>query len=330
MMPALKWLVVSMITVTSLGLAEAEERARIEPPDWAIIATPLAGWLQNTSTFKVKVPQKGADTYTERDLTLGDDGWGGGLLTVGFYRWLSFMNVFFMYPDVADTRILGNVTLLTGTIPTGHWLKPVVGAGLAYMNTRSELRDFDYSAEDHLSDGTPTIGHAHFDEFRVDTSSWMVFPELGLRIDIPIQRWYVKPYYQYLYEHIYARARTPGGTVNVFRQQDGYPEYEIPLEFDKGNTTTYHSHVVGLGFSFDLYYFLRLHGSVYYNVSHQLLSARMVGTVLFNQYVGLSAYFEHQDMIIVDNTYLMFGLCFLKMPSKFFESLNRLRHKNKS
>ena len=319
----------------SMGRAESTDSnpdpgadTKIQPPGWALVVTPLAGWLSNTSTFTVKVPKKGSDNYTERELTLGDDGWGAGLLAVGFYRWLSMMNVFFVYPDVADTRIIGNVTQLTATLPTGPWIRPTLGAGLAYLGTSSTLAPFDYASEDRLSDGTRTIGHAHFDEFRVDTSSWMVFPEVGVKLKITIQSWYIRPYYQYLYENICARARTPGGTVNVFRQQDGRPEYEIPVAFDKGNTKTYHSHVVGLGFSFDLYYFLRLHGSVYFNATHQLLSTRMVGTLLLNQYVGLSTYFERQDMIIVDNVYVMFGLCFLKMPSRFFERLNRLRNKS--
>jgi hypothetical protein len=300
----------------------ADAPPKIEPPDWAIMTTPLFGWLDNTTTVNVKVPSK--DDYIEETVTLSGDGWGTGLMTMGFYKRWTLCDVLYYYPNVNSTRMWGNIVLASTTFPTGTFAEPFVGGGFAYVGTDSLLNDFTYTMESALSDGTPTIGYAHFGEFAVDTRNVQVFPEVGVKLKIPIQQWYVRPYYQYMYEHLNAHAHTRSGRADVYRQEDGFRVYEIPVLFDKENVTVYRANVVGTAFGLDLYYFLRLQGSVYYNIDHDLLSTRLVGSVLFSRYVGLSAYFEYQDMIIVDNTYFMLGLTFMKMPSKFFDSVNAL------
>ena len=300
----------------------------IRPPDWAVMATPLLGWLDNTTTIDVKVPSK--DDYIERTMTMSGSGWGTGMMVNAFYRRWSLCDILYYFPDVNNTRMWGNIVIASTTIPTGTFVEPFLGFGFAYVGTDSELDDFTYSMDSALSDGTPTVGYAHFDQFAVDTQNVQVFPEIGVKLKIPIQHWYVQPFYQLMYEHLNAHAHTRSGRAEVYRQLDGYRVYDIPVMFDKENVTEYTSHVAGASFGLDLFYFLRLQGCVYYNVSHNLLSTRLMASALFSRYVGVSAYFEYQDMIIVDNTYAMIGLTFFKMPSDFFDSIDaRIRHRRK-
>jgi hypothetical protein len=309
---------------TGLARADAARPApRIEPPDWALIATPLFGHLRNTTTFRVKMPAKG--DFTERLITLSGTGYGGGLLLSGFYRRVSLTHIFYYFPDVTSTVMTGNIVLLGTTLPTGTWIEPSFGLGLAYITTRSTLRDFTYDMEDQLSDGSPTVAYAHFEQFHVRTRNVMPLPEVGLRLRIPVHDWYVRPYYQYLYERLSASARTETGQVDVYRQDNGFRAFAIPLSFDKDSVTEYRSHVLGTAFGLDFHQFLRLNGAIYYNASHALLSSRIIGSALFSRHVGLSAYFEYQDMIQVDNLSIMLGLSFLQMPSRFWRSVTALR-----
>jgi hypothetical protein len=308
------------------SVADTDAPPEIKPPDWAVMFTPLLGWLDNTTTINVKVPSKAG--YMEQTVTMSGSGWGTGAMLNAFYKRWSLCNIFYYFPDVNSTVMWGDIILASTSIPTGTFAEPFIGGGFAYVTTDSRLTDFTYAMESALDDGTPTIGYAHFDEFAVDTRNYQVFPEVGVKLKIPISRWYVKPYYQFMYEHLTAHAHTRTGRAHVYRQQDGFRVHDIPVMFDKENLTEYKSHVVGASFGLDLMYFLQLQGCVYYNVSHNLLSTRMVASALFSRYVGVSAYFEYQDMIIVDNTYFMIGITLLKMPSEFFDSVDaRIKHR---
>ncbi len=297
-----------------------EEEIKIIPPDWGGTIALVGGWLNNKTTVNFKTPQKGTDTFTRRKLTLTGDGWGGGLILVGFYKWLTLVNVFYFFPNVNDTMMWGNITQLGASIPTGTFVEPYIGMGFAYVGTSTNLTDFEYPSQDHM-DGVPTFGYAYFPKFEVDTRNLEPLPKVGVTFKLPIQHWYARPYYEFLYENLYAHARTPGGVVDVYRRPDGFYEYPIDVQFDEGKTTEYMSNVVGIDFAIDYNFFLRLEGNVNYNITHNLTSTRLIATVLFSRYVGFSAFFEYQDMIMVDNIYVMAGPSFLFMPSEFMDSV---------
>lgn len=295
----------------------------IPPLDWMYTLTPVFGYLDNTTTINAKIPTRTGDKV--REISLTGEGWGTGLMAVGFYKWLTAMNVFYYFPDVNSSIMWGNISLLQATYPTDFFLKPFVGMGIAYIGTDSDLYNYRYSVDDQLEDGTPTVGHAYFGHFACDTSNVMLIPEIGVKIKIPIQDWNIRPFYQFEYEHLLARARTGDGVVEVYRQADGSHLYQIPLNFDKENLTEYYSHVVGAGFSIDYHHFLSMQGRVYYNISHDLLSAQVIGSLMFSRYFGIAAYFEYQDMIVVDNIYFMLGLSFLGLPTDFWNAVEARR-----
>ena len=318
---------VNTLASQSTQVEEAKPFGAITPPHWMLNISPVAGWLENRTTFKFKVPKKD-NSYGNQQLTLRDDGWGTGLLISGFYRSITFVNITYFYPAVNHSKMWGNISMVSALWPVDFFIKPFASIGLAYIGTDTDLVDYDAIDHDVLEDGSPTVGYGHFDRLSVDTANFMPLPEIGVKIEIPIQNWYVKPYYQYLYENLRANARSQGGVLDVYRQRDGfrYCQVEIP-EFDKDRVTEYHSHVVGTMFGIDYHHFLQMHGSVYYNLTHDLFSARVSGSMMLTTWLGLVVYYEHQSMVMTTNDYVMFGLSYYEFPSSFVDAINEWRHR---
>jgi len=297
---------------------------RLEPPTWGLLLSPVFGWLQNKTDCHIHIPEKGAG-YQEKELHLSGAGWGSGLLFTGFHRWFALFNVFYYYPDVNHSQMWGNITMVKATWPGSFWIRPYLGLGIAYIATDSSLSDYRYQTSSILSDGTKTLAEARFSELNMKTSSLQPLPEIGLTVDLPIQHWQFRAHYQYLYERISGKARVPEGTVSVYQEQSGEKLYDIPISFEKSSLSEYHSQVFGAGLHLDFRYFLRLAGDVTYNATHKLLSTRWIGTAMLSEHVGLSAYVEYQNMIVVDNTYVMLGLTFYQFPTEFYQQLRELR-----
>lgn len=317
-------------------------------PDWLFVFTPTGGWLNNTVTFNIKVPQGsgGEVEYQEQKITLRDDGWGMGLTTVGFYKRISLTNVFFLFPRVNESRLIGNITYLAGTIPTGLFVEPYIGLGFVWVDTRTDYRDFRYRQNDELY-GQPAVGFASFERMTIDNRVLAPFPKVGAQFRIPIQHWYVTPFYSLMYEDVNVRARgistdadENAGHVEVwYRDQleegqpptaaDQFPAVNVDVKaFDKRNPKEYLAHLVGMDFFLDFHYFLQLRGKVYYNIDYNLWTARAIGSVLLNEWFGLSAYFEYSQKITVTNTYILFGPAFVLMPWEFASKIRARRNKS--
>jgi len=101
---------------------------------------------------------------------------------------------------------------------------------------------------------------------------------------------------------------------------------DVPA-FDKDNPKLYVSNLVGTDFFLDFHYFLQLRGKVYYNLNHDLWTVRLIGSLLFNEWLGLSAYFEYTEKITVTNTYLMVGPAIVLAPEAFVEGLRARRRR---
>ncbi|MCU0662977.1 MAG: hypothetical protein MUC50_11705 [Myxococcota bacterium] len=339
-------LVVALVLLSFQALSVNAEEAD-KGPDWLFVITPNGGWLNNEVTFNIKVPQgsSGETEYQEQKITLRDNGWGFGLTTVGFYKRISLTNVFFMFPKVNESRLIGNITYLAGTIPTGVFVEPYIGLGFVWVSTDTDYRDFDYAQKDELY-GEPAVGFAHFERMAIKNRVLAPFPKIGAQFNLPLQHWYITPFYSLMYEDVNVRARgistdddEVAGHVEVWYKDQldrGKPPQNTELTpavsvdvdaFDKRNPKEYLSNLVGADFFLDFHYFLQLRGKVYYNIDYNLWTTRLIGSVLFNEWVGLSAYFEYSQKITVTNTYLLVGPAFVLMPWEFAQKIRARREK---
>ena len=298
-----------------------DTKPEIKPPDWVIMAAPQAGWIENKTRFSFD-----AGGSTQR-ITMTDDGWGSGFAAIGLYKWLVWTNVFYYFNDVNDSNFLGGVTHLTAAIPTDTFVSPYFALGLFFMNIETRIRDYEGSQDGQMSNGTLTTGYASIDNISADNRILTPLPEIGLKFKIPIQDWWITPYYSYWYEDVKTKIRIPRGQVDLYERGTRNFIQTLDIELDKEIKKNHQSHMLGFWFSLDLYHFLQLQGNVYYNLSEDLISARFVGTFIFSEYVGITAYFEYQELIPVDNIYFFVGPCFVFMPPGFFDSLMSLRYR---
>ncbi|HUU22303.1 MAG TPA: hypothetical protein VM389_07175 [Phycisphaerae bacterium] len=301
-------------------------------PDWLILVTPTAGWLRNTTTFPIPVGRDENDELVFDDYEMTDDGWGGGFTLMGFYKRISLTSVFFGFPEVNRASLLGNISYLSGTIPTGTFVEPYLGLGLAAVATDARFDDFRDVRDDDLG-GLVLRGFARMDWIAVENRVVAPFPKAGVKFGLPIQHWYVLPFYSFMYEHVRTRARSGGGRVELWQLDTASDEIvgDAPVDvidiraFDKTTVKDYTSHLVGSDFFFDFNYFLQLRAKVYYNVDHDLWTVRLIGSMLFNEHLGISAYFEHTQKITVTNTYFLVGPAFVFTPPGFMDEMLRRR-----
>jgi len=299
-----------------------------------LVVTPMAGWLRNTARFPVPTGTDENDelTYTTYEFT--DDGWGGGATLMGYYKYVSLTSVFFGFPEVNQSHVLGNVTYLGGMIPTGTFVEPYLGMGLALVAT--DVRFFDFRDTQYReSSGMTLRGDAHMPFIHVNNDIIAPFPKVGVKFALPIQHWYVQPFYSFMYENVETHARSGGGDVVLYEVDptthelvDENPEQIFPVRaFDTRSTKEYYSHLVGADFLIDFHYFLQLRGKVYYNTNHDLWTVRLIGSVMFSAHMGIAAYFEYTEKITVTNTYFLIGPAVLFSPPGFMEEMMARRHR---
>lgn len=306
---------------------DSKAKTKLGPPEWMVLASPTFGWLKNSATFPVPVGRNGDGDLKFDEYHAEDGGWGGGLTLVGTFHRFALTNVFFMFPDVNNASLIGNVTYLSTSIPTGTFIEPYLGIGGVVVDTEAEFNDFNDVRVDDLG-GLTLKGFAHMDRIAVDNQVWAVFPKPGLRIKLPIQHWYLQPFYGYLVEDVHVRARSTGGNVTLYEfdpdtgEMGATPADTIVVNpFDKTTDKVYKSHLAGTDFLIDFHYFVQLKGKVAYNVSHDLWTVRLIASMLLNKHVGVTAYFEHSQKITVTNTYFLIGPAFLFTPEGFLDEM---------
>jgi hypothetical protein len=293
------------------------ESSKSKGPDWLIVVTPTGGWLGNKTRVSFPV------SSTQKDeATLKGDGWGAGLTVVAFYKYVSLLNVFFLFPSANQSFLIGNITYLSAAIPTPVFVEPYIGIGLAVVNTNTDYKDFS-----HVYKTGNREGHAEFDQIKVDNMVVAPYPKIGAKFKIPLQHWYVTPFYSFMYENVSTEVRLPASQVEIL-DEDGSREDLIETDavhVDKEKE--YYSHLVGANFFVDFHYFLQLRGELYYNTNHDLWTTRMIGSVLFNKYIGISAYFEYSQKITVTNAYFLIGPAFVISPPGYFDKMMKRRKK---
>jgi hypothetical protein len=316
------------LTVAALRAIASEAQG----PDWLVLVTPTAGWLRNTTTFPIPVGRDENDELVFDNYKMTDDGWGGGVTLMGFYKRISLTSVFFGFPEVNRASLLGNITYLSGSIPTGTFVEPYLGLGFAGVATDARFHDFEDVRDDDLG-GLTLRGFARMEWISVENRVAAPFPKIGVKFKLPLQHWYVQPFYSFMYEHVRTRARSGGGSVELWEIDvdsdeivgDGPVDVIDIRAFDKTTEKHYTSNLVGSDFFFDFHYFLQLRAKVYYNVDHDLWTVRLIGAMLFNEHLGLAVYFEHTQKITVTNTYFLVGPAFVFTPPGFMEEMMRRR-----
>jgi hypothetical protein len=315
----------------ALTLAAAPtEAGEAKGPDWLVLVTPTGGWLRNTTTFPIPVGRDGNDELVFEDYEMTDDGWGGGLTLMGFYRQLSLTSVFFGFPEVNRASLVGNITYLSGTIPTGTFVEPYLGLGFAGVATDARFFGFEDVRDDDLG-GMVLRGFARMEWIFVQNRVAAPFPKAGVKFKLPVQHWYVQPFYSFMYEHVRTRARSGGGRVELWELDADEVVGDGPLDvveiraFDKTTEKHYTSNLVGSDLFIDFNYFLQLRAKVYYNIDHDLWTVRLIGAMLFTGNIGIAAYFEHTQKITVTNTYFLVGPAFVFTPPGFMEEMLRRR-----
>jgi len=322
--------------VAALGGSAAAQDVVPDPkpagPAWMIVVSPTGGWLRNTTTFPVPVGKDADDNLIYEDFEMTDDGWGAGVTLMGYYKRVSLTNVFFGFPDVNHAKLLGNITYLSVAIPTPIFVEPYLGTGLAVIGTNADFFDFRDTRIDDLG-GMTLKGYAHMGWISVENTVVAPFPKVGAKFKIPVQHWYVTPFYSYMYEYVRTRARSGGGEVELWQCADqgdedcaevtgDYPVDTIDIRaFDKTTVKHYHSHLVGADFFLDFHYFLQLRGKVYYNTNHDLWTLRLIGSVMLSEHMGISAYLEYSQKITVTNTYVLVGPSFVFSPPGFMDEM---------
>lgn len=324
----------------------AEVGPKITAPDWMIMLSPSAGFINNKVKVKFRIPRQNG--YEDSRLTMEDNGWGPGLVAVGMYKRLVLVNVLYLFPKVNHSLVIGGMSQLSATIPTPIFVKPYLAAGLFYQVSKTHMENFVDSLDSHMSNGTLTTGYGYFDELNVRCRILNPFPEIGARFMLPIQHWYITPYYSAWFDFVKSRTRAPnGGEVYIYNRGHEQPETkptwdddwsdaqkeqamldnDWPMEpimvkpFDKPSDKLNISHLVGAWINIDFNYFLQLQANLYYNLTHKLFSARLIGTVQFSKYVGLSAYFEYQNLEMVDNIYFFIGPSFVFFPPGWIDNV---------
>ena len=309
-------------------ISPEEKEGGVSGPEWILIVSPTGGWLRNTTSFPIPVGSDADGELIYEDYSMTDDGWGGGVTIMAYYKRFALTNVFFGFPDINSAKLLGSITYLTWSMPTGIFLEPYLGLGFVAVNTDADFFDFNDVRDDDL--GSTTLrGFAHMDYISVDNRVLAPFPKAGAKIKIPIQHWTVTPFYSFMYENVRTSARSSGGSVELWELDVEHDELigDAPMDtihirdFDTTTEKDYYSHMVGANFFLDFHYFLQLRGSVYYNANHDLWTLRLIGSMMFHEHVGLTAYFEYSEKITVTNTYFLLGPAFMFTPPGFMDEM---------
>jgi len=323
------------------GAQESQESSPVTGPDWMVVVSPTFGWLRNTTTFPIPVGVDDDDELEYDDYEMTDDGWGAGVTLMGYYKRVALTNVFFGFPEVNKAKLLGNITYLSVAIPTDVFVEPYLGSGLAIINTQADFFDFKDTRIDSLNNGTFWLqGRAHLGWISVDNTVVAPFPKVGAKFKIPLQHWYVTPFYSFMYEYVKTRARSGGGGVELWECADqnenttceditgDSPFGTIDIRaFDSTKVKHYQSHLVGLDFFLDFHYFLQLRGKIYYNTNHDLWTTRLIGSLMFSKNMGVTAYFEYTQKITVTNMYFLIGPSFVFSPPGFMDEMMERRKK---
>jgi hypothetical protein len=302
----------------------------------------MAARLKNTVTFTFPTPEEGGgdEESKEQELTLTDKGWGLAFNIVGFYKWLTIVNVTWYFPKINNALSIGGVLIMDGKIPTGTIVSPTVGIGLFYQATRTEFQPFYSSESAGINDTLVTKGFAHFDHIEVSINNLAPLPTVGLFIKIPLYNWWIKPQYSFKTTFTWGEAKNTAGRVDIWRDTTaaydsagvddpamviGGPSDPETLRFKESFSSRTYNHMLGFWFNLDFNYFVSLMGQYNANVVENLHSLRLIGTVFINRYIGLSAVFDYQEYRVVTNLGGYFGVSFLFMTKGFMDAVEAKR-----
>jgi len=204
-------------------MPEEDEGPKITAPDWMIMLSPSVGFINNKVSVKFTVPRQTGDQDIR--VTMEDNGWGPGLVAVGMYKWMVLVNVVYLFPKVNHSLVIGGISQLSATIPTPVFVKPYIAAGLFYQVSKTHMVDYVDNMDSEMSNGTLTTGYGYFDELNVRCRILNPFPEIGAKFMLPIQHWYITPYYSAWFDFVKSRTKAPnGGEVYIYHRGHEQPD----------------------------------------------------------------------------------------------------------
>ncbi|MCK5797373.1 MAG: hypothetical protein KAI47_09330 [Deltaproteobacteria bacterium] len=283
---------------------QLSHEARPKKKTWRLIITPAGGFFKNVLRFTYEVPT-GPNELTSRTKELVDTGAGGAFVSTFISGKWAITNVTFLIPNVNRSRVLGSTFYLSYRHPLNTWLDLFGGLGLVIMDIDGHYQDF----EDTITK-SGVSATARLDDIWVRNTVFAPFPRLGVRFNLPIQHWFVAPWVSYLYEAFEIDFRSTGGRVYIPAPIDDTKK--IPSLRSK-HWKQYHSALVGLDLRLDFHYALQLRARIHYDLNHDKLSIRLLGTAFFSRKVpiGMAVQFAYVEGIVHDNTYAFVGPSFL-------------------
>ncbi len=327
------------------GFVPTDEDEEIVLPEltWLLTIGVLAAKMKNTTVFDFEVadgtPEDGGE---EQTIAVTDKAWGLAVNIVGFYKWITIASVNWFFPNINNAWNFGGVLQLDGKIPTGTFVQPVIGMGLFYQLVHVDWEPFRTPATSQ-TDKIRTWGGGDFEHLTVHVQSLTPLPKVGLFFKIPLYNWWVSPYYSYWNTFNEGYAKNTAGRVDVYRSNNeafrdafrvddpymvvGGPADPQKLEFNESFSTQIRSHMVGASFSIDWNYVVSLMGMYSCNVTKNLHSVRLIGTMFFNRYIGVAGVFDYMELTTVKNIAGYFGPVFLFMTKGFMDAVDQKREK---
>ncbi|MCK6382492.1 MAG: hypothetical protein L6Q54_14745 [Leptospiraceae bacterium] len=320
---------------TSTTEIEDSKKKMYDPDKALIMATPVYGGLISGIEFPYRFPYFQNGNFTSKDFQLlrgekdlhGSGNGGGVELGIVKGNW-SYVTVNFQFENtpyetvgsatnhIEKTRssFVGTLNYLQYSWENKSQFVPTFGIGFfnGFVNTTVK----DFVAFD------PSQKSVIYSSY-VNASSHVVnpFPKLGMKIKIPVQHWYVAPFYSYFYEEV--TANVSYGTGKVLSPD---PALFNPFTFAEtiGNSSNnsllypgearslkkYYQNVVGANIFLDFHYFIQLRANIYRNLTRNLWTARVFLTFFFHKNIGISAYYEYAERITGHYNYWLIGPTF--------------------
>ncbi len=325
-------------------LAAAEADQIDEPvnrppaPAWMLVVAPFGGFLHNQTRVKFRIPQsqeEGTVTYLNRSLNTEDNGWGLGAMAMFRMGVFTLNDVFFLFPRVGDSQMIGNIAMLNVLIPTSERFQPYLGGGLAFTDIRVGLDSYsDTSVQDITNSNGDVIEkqtyQATISDFDLHAQSIAPIAEIGMRLNLPIQHWSITPLYQYTYASTWSRAMASRLDLLISSDSGEDPADLHWPGFASTKKEWHEAHTVGAKIFLDFYYFLQLGTEILWNLSDQRIVARINLNVMFTKHMGVVAFFEHAELENTTNTYVMLGPTFLFTPRGYFAKLEEYKKNKKN
>ena len=302
---------------------------------WLFTVTGFSGTVKSDFNLKYRLPYIKKNTNNQNDLYLlrGEKplpgvGYGGGFQFGGFYKNWSFTMVGFDFPNSIhkDKTAIYNTVEKTGARITGalvfsrytwrskkKFYEPFVGLG--YF---SGLGPHMSASIDNFISYAPEINrYMYYTNQKVDVHVTNPFPQVGIKLKLPIQHWHIAPFYAYGFEKVQTRVDVlPGSSFLAENPLQGPTrlgahllneslDFQLPFRF--ANLAKKYHHRPGLSFYMDFRRFVSLRLFVFRNTTHHRWVVNGIFNLMFTPNIGITAFGEYGERELATIRYWMIG-----------------------